>query len=67
MRVSRGSISGVVALGLITATAAIAIAAPTNGNFEKGSLKGWDQTNEGDGLNRGMAAPDKWKAYKGKL
>ena len=67
MNRSRGTLSTIAALAAIGATAAIALAAPSNGNFEEGSLKGWDQTNESGGLTRGMAATDKWKAYKGKL
>ena len=67
MKRSGEILSTIAALAAIGATAAIALAAPSNGNFEEGSLKGWDQTNKSGGLTRGMAADDKWKAYKGKL
>ncbi len=67
MNRSRGTLSTIAALAAVGATAAIALAAPSNGNFEEGTLKGWDQKNESGGLNRGMETTDKWKAYKGKL
>lgn len=65
MNKSRGTLSTVAALAAIGATAAIALAAPSNGNFESGDFDGWETADSG-GMMRD-ATTGEWQVFKGKL
>lgn len=54
-----------VATGTFGAMVALAIAAPSNGNFETGNFDGWETLDEGD-MKRAITE-GRWQVYKGKL
>ncbi len=58
-------VAGTGAFGIAVA---IAMAAPTNGNFEKGNFDGWERVDDnGDIILPRAEAKGKWQVYKGKL
>ncbi|MDQ2675223.1 MAG: hypothetical protein M3Y34_00305 [Actinomycetota bacterium] len=46
---------------------ALALAAPPNGNFERGDFTGWEVFDEGGELDRRAEATGEWQVYEGKL
>jgi hypothetical protein len=65
MNRSKGMLSSVAALAVIGATAAIALGATPNGDFESGDFDGWE-TYDSNGMMRSTAT-GQWQVYKGKL
>jgi hypothetical protein len=58
--------SAAAALIVMGATAAIALAAVPNGDFESGSFDGWEHFDSNDMMKRATAT-GQWQVYKGKL
>ncbi len=57
----------VAAAGAFGVVTALAIAAPQNGNFEKGTFKGWKTEDSGGDLLTRSNSKGVWQVYKGKL
>ena len=56
------------ATGAFGAATALAIAAPSNGNFETGNFDGWEKVDENGGsMDLRSNSKGRWQVYKGKL